>query len=611
MSSTEFNVNLRDLQFVLFEQLKVDDLCKMKAFADFSVDDFRMIVDEAARFAREAVAPANRPGDEIGCRFEKGDVKVPDPVKKAWHAYREAGWICMNGHAAHGGQGLPTTISISVGELFTGACCSMSLFALLTQGVIHILERFAPEETQAMYLPKLFAGDWTGTMVLTEGGAGTDVGAAKTKARKAGDGDHYLISGEKIFITAGDHDMAENVVHLVLARVEGAQPGSKGLSLFLVPKFRLNADGTPGDFNDVRCVGIEHKLGIHASPTCTMSFGDDGDCRGQILGREGDGIRIMFHMMNEARIDCGVQGLALGSAAYLNALSYAQERVQGAELSQARNPDAPRATIDKHPDVRRMLLWMKAHVEAMRSLLVSTANLIDVSENGGDESERLRAKGFVELLTPICKARCSDVGFQIATTAVQVYGGYGYTQEYPVEQHLRDVRISAIYEGANGVQAMDLLGRKLGMQKGAVFQAYMKEMGALVRSLADHATLGGAAAELGKAAQAVGETAMYLGVLARERVDEAFLWATDFLQQMGDCVFGYQLLQQATLAAGKLEELVGANPDRDTIANSPEATFYAGKVESARFFAASVLPHCAATAAAVKSGSSAPLDVVF
>ena len=618
MSETDFNVNLRDLQFVLFEQLKAGDLCNLPPFEDFSTDDFKMIIDEAARFAKEVLGPANRPGDTIGSQYASAaqpgaipTVTTPAPTRAAWEAFREAGWICMNGGMEHGGQGLPTTVAVMAGELFAGANCSLSLCALLTQGVIHILEKFAPAEMKEAYLPKLFSGEWTGTMVLTEAGAGSDVGASKTRARKAPDGDHYLISGEKIFITYGEHDMADNIVHLVLARAEGAPAGTKGLSLFVVPKYLLNTDGSVGAFNDVRCAGIEHKLGIHASPTCTMSFGEDGACRGWLLGREGDGIRIMFHMMNEARIDCGFQGAAQASAAYLSALSYARERVQGSSLLAGKDPSAPKVTIDQHPDVRRMLLSMKAYVEGMRALLMSTALYHDLADHAEDDTERAAAKARLDLLTPVCKAHCSDMGFQVCHTAVQVYGGYGYLRDYPVEQYLRDVRIAAIYEGANGIQAMDLLGRKLPMQGGKVFQSWLGEVVGLAKELEGDALLGGAAKSLAATGNALGKAAMHLATLARERVDEAFLHASPFLAVMGDVAIGHQLLLQARIAAPKVVDLIGEAPSRDAIARSPEATFYAGKVECARWFAANVLPVRAAEAAGLASGDRTPLDVVL
>ena len=611
MSETDYTVNLRDLHFVLFEQVGTSALTKLPPFRDYSESDFKMVVDEAVRFAREVLAPVNRPSDEQGCTFSSGQVSVPGGIRSAWQAYREAGWICMNGGAEHGGQGLPTTVAIAAGEVFTGSCLSLALCSLLTQGVIHVLERFAPEEMQNIYLPKLFGGDWTGTMVLTEAQAGSDVGASKTRARKAASGSHYLIEGEKIFITCGDHDLAENIVHLVLARVEGAQAGTKGLSLFVVPKLRVGDDGSLGELNDVRCTGIEHKMGIHGSPTCTMSFGEDGDCRGYLLGDEGQGIRIMFHMMNEARIDCGVQGSALANTSFLNALSYAQQRVQGSTLADARNPEAPRVTIDKHPDVRRMLLTMKAYSEAMRGFLVSTARLIDISEHSENEEERAEARARLELLTPICKAHCSDMGFMVCNLAIQAYGGFGYLTDYPVEQALRDVRIASIYEGTNGIQAMDLLGRKLPMKGGKVFQGYLEEILTLTGALDDDPRLGEAARGLTRAVKALGGAARHLGALARENTDEAFLHASSLLSVMGDCALGYTLLQQAQIARARLTALLSDAPSQAAVAGSPEATFYAGKIDAARHFAATVLPPRTAEAEAIVNGNSAPLDVVF
>jgi hypothetical protein len=617
MSATDFNANLRDLQFVLFEQLGAQELCKLTPFEDFSVSDFQLVLTEAARFAKEVLGPANRPADAVGCTYTAATdpggipgVTTPPALREAWQQFREAGWICMNGHQEHGGQGLPTVVAMLAGELFTGSCCSLALCSLLTQGVIHILEKFGTDEMKHVYLPKLFAGEWTGTMVLTEAQAGSDVGASRARARKLDDGT-YVVSGEKVFITYGDHDLADNVVHLVLARTEGAPVGTKGLSLFVVPKYLPKADGSVGAFNDVRCSGIEHKMGIHGSATCTMSFGEDGQCRGWILGREGDGIRIMFHMMNEARIDCGVQGSAQASAAYLNALSYARERTQGTHILAGKDPDAAKVTIDQHPDVRRMLLSMKAYAEGMRALLASTAKLVDLSLYARTDEEKAAAQARLDLLTPICKAHCSDMGFQVCHTAVQAYGGYGYLRDYPVEQYLRDVRISSIYEGTNGIQAMDLLGRKLPMQGGKVFGGWVADILGLARELDADPVLGDAARSLAAATGALGKAAQVLAGLAREKTDEAFLHASAFLTIMGDVAIGHQLLLQARLAAPKVTELVGAAPTAEAVAASPEATFYAGKLAAARWFAANVLPLRRAMADVIGAGDRTPLDVVF
>jgi alkylation response protein AidB-like acyl-CoA dehydrogenase len=616
MSETEFNANLRDIQFVLFEQLHVEELCKLAPFKDFGKADFQLVLSEAARFAKEVLGPANRPADAVGCSYEKPAqaggvpvVKTPPALREAWQQFRQAGWICMNGGQEHGGQGLPTTVAALAGELFTGSCCALALCSLLTQGVIHVLEKFGADELKAVILPKLFSGEWTGTMVLTEAQAGSDVGASKTRAKKTDDG-NYLISGEKIFITCGDHDLADNIVHLVLARVEGALAGTKGLSLFVVPKFRVNADGSLGAFNDVRCSGIEHKMGINGSPTCTMSFGEDGDCRGTLLGREGDGIRIMFHMMNEARIDCGFQGQSQASAAYLNALDYARQRVQGSSIKDGKDPNAPKVTIDQHPDVRRMLISMKAYAEGLRALLASMARLVDLSQHAATPEEREAAGARLELLTPIGKAHGSDMGFQACHTAVQVFGGYGYLRDYPVEQYLRDVRISSIYEGANGIQAMDLLGRKLPMAGGKVFQAWAEEVVATARELADDERMGAAARKLIEATTALGKAAAYLGGIARQRVEVAFLHASPFLAVMGDVAIAHQLLVQAGIAKPKLFAIVGT-PSAEAIANSPEATFYAGKAECARWFCANVLPQRIAQAEAICTGDTSPLEIVF
>ncbi len=616
MSSTEFNANPRDIQFVLFEQIGLDRFRRMAPFAEMTAEDIRMVIEEAARLAREVTSKANAPGDREGCHFDAGRVTVPGPTRDAWHVYREGGWMGLTGDPEYGGQGLPQSLAVAVGEMFTGANCALSLYSLLTVGAAHILENFAPPDIKALYLPRMYAGEWTGTMGLTEANAGTDVGNLKTSARP--NGDHYLLSGSKIFITGAEHDLAENIAHLMLARIEGDAPGTRGLSIFLVPKYRVNPDGSLGAFNDVRCTGIEHKLGIHASSTCSLSLGDDGDCRGLLLGKPGDGIRIMFHMMNEARIDCGVQGSAQASAAYLNALTYAKERIQSGHLVTGKDAAAPRVPIIEHPDVRRMLLEMKAYSEGMRSLLLTSALLVDASHHAPDELERRRAGALLALLTPICKAYCSDMGFHVCNQAVQTYGGYGYTCEFPAEQYLRDVRISAIYEGTNGVQAMDLLGRKLPMQDGQVATEYLKTMREFANGLEADAVLGPLGKRLAAAAEQVGKTSrLLLGKAGAGEVMMAFQSAVPLLYMWGELVLSYQLLSQAAIALPKLraiEAKAGATtPEacRKLQEVNPDAQFYAGKGHAAAYFIQRVLPNVYARAEAIATHDTSSLDAVL
>ncbi|MFN3387612.1 MAG: acyl-CoA dehydrogenase [Allosphingosinicella sp.] len=421
------------------------------------------VVEGAGAFAAGEFAPLNPRGDEVGARWSPEGVTMPEGFREAYQAYVEGGWGTLAGPAEHGGQGLPLALATVVMEDLGAANMAFSLIMMLTPGAVEALRHHGSEDLQRQWLPRLISGEWSGTMNLTEPQAGSDVGALKTRAEPVGDGS-WRISGQKIFITFGDHDLADNIVHLVLARTPDAPPGTKGISLFLVPKFRLNADGTPGAPNDVRCVSIEHKMGIHASPTCVMSYGDEGDCIGWLIGEEQGGIRAMFTMMNNARLNVGLQGVSIGERATQAAVAYAMERVQGVREGRA-------ARIVEHPDVRRMLLRMKALTQAVRALAYYTAGQTDRATLG-DADARARA----DLLTPLVKAYGTDVGVEVASLGVQVHGGMGYIEETGAAQHYRDIRIAPIYEGTNGIQAADLVGRKLSMGGGAVLSSLLAEI---------------------------------------------------------------------------------------------------------------------------------------
>ncbi|MEZ4605189.1 MAG: acyl-CoA dehydrogenase family protein, partial [Desulfobacterales bacterium] len=388
---------------------------------------------------------------------------------------REGEWIAMTEDPEIGGQGLPHMVAQVAAEYIVGADFSFGAFGFATHGAAKMIEVFGTEKQKELYLGKMYSGQWGGTMVLTEPEAGSDVGALTTTAKKNDDGT-YSISGNKIFITCGEHNLTENIVHPVLARIEGAPAGTKGISLFIVPKIWVNDDGSLGDPNDVVCTGIEEKLGLHASPTCQLTFGGKGNCRGVLLGEENKGMRVMFHMMNEARLGVGALGLFNASCAYLYAVNYAKERIQGRDLAEMLNKDAPSVNIIRHPDVRRMLMWMKTHTEGMRSFVYYVSYLFDKMQCADSKEEKTKIDDFIGLLTPIIKSYCTDRGFEATVQAMQVYGGYGYTADYPVERLMRDSKINSIYEGTNGIQAMDLLGRKMGMKKGAVFMEFLGEI---------------------------------------------------------------------------------------------------------------------------------------
>jgi len=603
MSTTEYRANTRDMKFILDEMLNIEEtLLKREALAGFSVDDIHMILDEAAKFAETVLGPVNKEGDREGCRFEAGKVRVPEAYHEAYRKYCENGWNAVGTPVDAGGQGLPSVVATATGEMMTGACTSLGIYSGLTNGAARLIHSFGSEDLKERFMTKMFSGQWTGTMQLTEPNAGSAVGDSKSLAKRAGD--HYLISGTKIFISGAEQDLTENIVHAVLARVEGAPAGVKGLSLFIVPKIRLNADGSLGEPNDVSCGGIEEKIGLHGSATCLVNLGENDDCHGHILGEENQGIRLMFQMMNEARIGTGLQGVALASGAYLNCLSYTKERVQGVAVENLRDPDAPRVEIIKHPDVRRMLLAQKAYVEGMRAMLYYCAYHVDMAETAPDKEEHDKHMEIVELLTPICKAYCTDMGFRCTELAIQAMGGYGCTADYPVEQYLRDLKPASIYEGTTGIQALDLLGRKVAMKGGSLFMNFIGILNEFVEAHQGDKAFKDLAAKLGKAKDRLSEVTMHLGGLSLSG-DPLYpvLSATPYLYLFGDVLMAYLLLWQAVVAQKRLDSL-GKKPGEDA-----EAAFYAGKVMSARFFIHHLLPHAYSHMEGILSGDRSALEI--
>ena len=613
MATTEFSVHKRDLQFVLYEQLNIEDLCKLPAYSECNKELFEMVIDEAIKVATDNLAPMNKLGDEIGAKFDKGVVTMPDEFKAAYGGFAEGGWIGMSQNPDFGGQGLPHSLKYTIAEIFSGANVAFYLTQSLSEGAAHLIEKYGTDELRKLYVERMYTGQWAGTMCLTEPSAGSDVGNLKTTAKK--EGDHYIISGTKSFITAGEHDFTENIIHAVLARIEGAPAGTRGISLFVVPKFLVDEDGNMGERNDMVCGNIEHKMGMKSSPTCTLNFGDEGKCKGWLLGEENRGMSLMFQMMNEERLLVGMQGLSLGTVAYNSALAYSQERNQGAELGA--KADAPRVNIIRHPDVRRMLLHMKAFVEGMRSMMLAVATYIDRAEKSEDEQERAKYQNLVELLTPLCKAYGTDMGFRINEIAIQVYGGYGYCQEYPVEQYCRDQKISSLYEGTNGIQALDLLGRKIARNKGE----FLKQFLAIVMERLGQAKgitgLAEMAGKLEKSVGMVGKIATDLAVGMGKDPAYAMLHATPFLELFGHVVTAHYLLDGACVAQEAFDAIAereGATDDAartKLVADNDEAAFYHARVASARFFIASILPHAHATAEAAEAMDRSALDIRF
>jgi alkylation response protein AidB-like acyl-CoA dehydrogenase len=585
--------NRRDVDFVLYEQLGLETILENRKFADLNKKTIDLIITEARKLAVKEILPTNAVGDRKGCRFENGVVRVPEEFHRIFALYREGEWITMLDDPAVGGQGLPIMAATAIGEYFTGANCAFGMYPGLCHGAGKLVELFGTDRQRELYLEKMYTGQWGGSMLLTEPAAGSDVGALETTAVANGDGS-YFISGSKIFITGGEQDLTENIIHPVLARIEGAPEGTRGISLFLVPKIRVNDDGSLGEPNDVVCTGIEEKMGIHGSSTCSLTLGGRGGCIGTLLGEENKGMRVMFHMMNEARLGVGIQAMSMGGAAYQFALDYAKERKQGKSLLQMMDPAAPQVAIIEHPDVRRMLMWMKAYVSGMRSFIYYVGRCFDIAGTSADRAERERYEGLIEVLTPVVKAYCSDRAFDVCTQAVQVYGGYGYTGEYPVEQYLRDCKITSIYEGTNGIQAMDLLGRKMGMKKGLYFMTLLEEMQKTIAQAREYPDLAELAAAVETAANRLGEVALGLGQAALSpKVMTAFTLAKPFLDITGEVVMAWMHLWRAVAARPKLEELVEGLDDAaraQKLVKNKNAGFYDGQIKTARYFIRILLP---------------------
>ncbi|MBN2359278.1 MAG: acyl-CoA dehydrogenase [Deltaproteobacteria bacterium] len=617
----EFYTDVRDTKFVLFEQLPIDDVLALPRYKEKEIDrdTLNAVVDEANKYAKNVLWPMNAAGDREGCSYDNKTKKVhaPKVFHEHFHEFGTNGWSALANSSEWGGQGMPYVLALAADDIFVSANLSFCLNALLTTGCSHLIETWGTDELRKLYCEKMYTLQWGGTMCLTEAGAGSDVGASRAKAKK--EGDHYLLEGEKVFISAGEHDLADNIVHAVLARIEGAPAGTKGLSLFLVPKVRVKPDGTLGEPNDVECTGIEHKMGIHGSPTCTLSFGGNGKCHAWLLGEEGKGMRAMFQMMNEARIHVGLQGSSLASGAYQIALRYAKERVQGRHILQYKDESAPATTIINHPDVKQMLMWQKAIVDASRALLLRSAVCYDLSQHNPNEQQKNMYTGLLEILTPICKAYCSDQGFYATTLALQTLGGYGYISEFPIEQYVRDSKIASIYEGTNGIQAMDLVGRKLPAKGGMNLMTLAQQINALIEQHEKHELLAPEFKLLAQGRDALADVSMYFAMTAPTDPLIPVLNATPYLDLFGQVVFGWLLLEQAAIAYPKIVEICkkkGVKYDDDAAVaklceDDEEARFYDGKVKVAQFYARRSLPLCQPKADVLKSGDKSALTATL
>ena len=587
----------RDLDFVIWEQFNNEGLLAHEAYEAFNKKTCDMILTEARKIAIKEVLPTMGEGDQVGLTFKDGVVNVPECFRAPFELLKEGEWGNLTVPVEMGGQGAPNFIGAAVSEFITAANFALNGYLTMGNGTANMIQLHGTEEQKQKYVKKLTASEWGGTMLLTESSAGSDVGALESSAVKNEDGT-YTLTGNKIFITNGEHDLCENIIHPVLARIEGAPAGTKGISIFIVPKYFVNDDGTLGERNDIWCSGIEHKHGITASATCSMTMGAKGKCIGYLLGEENEGMKIMFHMMNGARMHTGFQGLVNASASYLMSVNYARERIQMRELGQPH--DAPPVAIINHPDVRRNLLWMKSYVSGMRSFFQYMEYQNAMSKLAATEEERTLANGIYELLTPVLKSYFANRGYDVCVQGMQVFGGAGYTKDYLVEQYVRDAKIASIYEGTCGIQAMDLLGRKMGMQGGKVFMTFLS---AIQNTINDAKTIEGLkdlAERSDKMLKKFGEVAQQITKNAMsEHFKTAFAHSLPYLEVMGDCIMAWMLLWRAVTASRQLAE----NPKKKDVA------FYEGQIKTAEFYIRTMIPGSMGRMEGIIDQSSAAMDI--
>ena len=586
-----YKAPLRDMRFVLHEMLGVSDLAKLPGYEDASTDIIDAILEEAAKVCENELQPLNLSGDQEGCTYENGVVRTPKGFKEAYDTFIESGWTALDCDPKYGGQGLPHIIGLVVNEMVCSANMSFGMYPGLSHGAYNAIELHGSEELKDRYLPKLVDGSWSGTMCLTEPQCGTDLGLIRTKAEPDGEG-AYNITGTKIFISAGEHDLTENILHLVLARLPDAPPGIRGISLFLVPKFLPKEDGgalVPGTRNGVMCGSIEHKMGIKASSTAVINF---EDARGWLVGLPHKGMRHMFTMMNAARLGVGVQGLGIAEVAYQNALIYAKERMQGRGLKGAAAPDQSADPIIVHPDVRRMLLRAKSITEGARALAYWTGVELDHMVKDPDAEDRAEAEDFVQLITPIVKAFFTDHGFEAANLAVQVYGGHGYISEHGIEQFVRDARITQLYEGTNGIQALDLIGRKLPAHMGRYLRRFFHPVQAFVEENSGDPAMAEFVTPLFRAFAKLQQTTLWLAEAGLKDPNDAAGASAEYLRAFGYVAIGFMWARMAKIALEKLKD--GANG---------EEKFYEAKLDTARFYFKRVLPETAGLFATMTAGA--------
>jgi len=590
-----YRAPLADMQFVLNELAGLSQVASLPGFEEATPDTVSAILDEAAKFATDVLDPLNVPGDREGSTWlEGGQVKTPPGFKEAYEQFCANGWNGLTKSPEYGGQGLPQLVACPVEEMWHSANLAFDLCPLLTQGAIEAIELRGSQALKDTYLPKMVAGTWTGTMNLTEPQAGSDLAAVRTRAVPQGDGT-YKLFGQKIFITFGEHDYTDNIIHLVLARTPDAPEGVKGISLFVVPKFLVNADGSLGARNDVRCVSLEHKLGIHASPTCVLAYGDHGGATGYLVGEENRGLEYMFIMMNLARFSVGLEGVGIAERAYQRAVAYARERVQGRVVGLDKGAKA--AAIIEHPDIRRMLMTMRACTEATRAVAYVTAAALDNARRNPDAAARAKAQAFADFMIPIVKGWSTEVGQEVASLGIQVHGGMGFIEETGAAQHLRDARITTIYEGTTGIQANDLIGRKTARDAGAVAKAIAAEIDKVAAKLASRTdpALQAIGVQLAAAVADVLASVEWMVPAYGERPRQAHAGAVAYLKMWGLAVGGWQMGRAALVAADKLA------------AGQTDAAFNRAKIATARFYADSLLPQVTALAHSIQYGGESAL----
>lgn len=590
----QYKAPIRDFQFLLHEYLQLGQYTSIAGFADAIPELTTPILEESARMCEEVLFPLNQTGDRQGLRYDNGTVHMPDGFKEAYDMYVAGGWPAFTCDPAYGGQGLPDVLGVPLMEMVCSSNLAFGLTPGLTHGAYNAIMMHASDELKARYLPKMVSGQWAGVMCLTEPQAGTDLGLIRTKAQPRDDGS-YAISGGKIFISSGEHEMTENIVHLILARLPDAPPGIKGISLFISSKFNVNEDGSMGERNQIRCEGIEHKMGIHASPTCVMQY---DNAKAWLVGEPHKGMRAMFTMMNAARLYVGVQGLGIGEVAYQNALAYAKERLQSRALTGARQPDKPADPIIVHPDVRRMLLSMRAFAEGGRALALEMALMGDLAHRHPDEAMREQADAFVQLITPITKAYLTDGGFDMASLAMQVHGGYGYITEYGIEQYVRDARITMIYEGTNGIQALDLVGRKLPYRTGRYLRAFFHPVDAFIEKHKDNPEMKEFIKPLSRHIEYLQQATLWIAMHGLSNPDDAGGGAVEYQRLFAHVLMAYIWARQAAVA---LEKVKAGNDEE----------FYGGKLDTARFYMQKILPNSLSLLSSITAGSKSMMQAAL